>query len=1793
MSDEEDNNFAEEEAEEEREEQDAEDVADSSEEEDDEDQNEYEDDGFVVNEDEVDEEEAPKEGEEGEAADEEKKRRKKKKRKRRNDDLDEDELEALEELGIHTRTDRRKRLKKRAEDKGSKPADMEGYLFGSDNEDLQDDVGDGEVGYQKRRDYDDLPEDDFDDDRNFIDDGDLRPGGRKGSLADDDFRGLGLQAATRIFGDVEELLSNFRSRSTRPAPDEEPEEVSDEEQDEELSDMEDSDKIAKEREERRRKRQLKRALAVLDPELVAAHHLLPEDQLIRDTDVPERLQLLGPILTEPLDYTAAAEWIYDQVFGANAPMRLERQLVEVGWLEVEGMADGSDDWKESDLYKAPGHVGSLRGHRALRRCRKPEEITFWRQHEESQADLKEHIRTVLELMFGKQEEVPLVAMYRKEQAMELLVLREEDIPKVSEESVIRGRNRQLVYGPGMVQPRQRHIRRWDVLWCVYEWSLKYRALLRRKEVRKAAYNAARMTVSSQQDEDAVQLCLEALEDANNMTAIDDIDCKFKLIMDSQPQDAENGGGGGGRRGPQRQTAYKRYKAAGIGALVASLGLSSAQFAENLDATFKKHEVDDDKVLSEHKWSPTEAAEHLLTEPVGPSQFGFRNADAVLRAARTMAAMELAAEPIVRSNVRDLFYQKGILSTKPTPAGESVLDPLHKYGCVKWLKDKPLLTFESSDQFLRVAQAEKEGLISVTIGLPEGMLENQCLSEMRELYLTRKQGTLAKQWDNLRSAILEEAVVNHIVPQVTRDLRARLMADAREAAARRYGEKFWDVIARGPLRVRIPSDVEGGGPERFVPAPRLMVVCYGSGLLGQSPTVAVMLDAVGNLVDLLQLGQLSGDFRRTTQRDGAGFDPLKDPRKQRDMERIAAQIKDHKPNVIIVAASARQSLLLVEDLEKVRDHMIDKHAELFTAGEFENGTIDVRFADDRIAQIWENSNAARSEFPEHNSAIRRAVALGRLHLDPLSLVASLCGAQRELLSLELYDMQACVAQDDLLHIAEQLLITAVNQVGADINLMASISWRASTLPYVAGLGPRKASGLLKAIGKNNNAVKSRASLRLQAANRDDDDEDDQVGDVPVLGKRVFNNCCAFLRVHDAGLHHLGNVKFQVMDATRFHPASYWMAVLIAQAAVGSEQPAAAMEDPDAVERVDLVEVAVSNKIEFRLTTLIDLQMEYVDPYGELREEPEKLQELETFLLAHGETDNTLKEGRLVDVQVKAVSEVIEVVLVQSGMPGVVPRQFIKTSGDVDMQTLRSLVQPKDVLRARVMGLERLVDSHDNLQWVVILSVRTMDLADTRQWEKMYCLAADAFYHVRTNDELRAQIEAHRAEQREARKKLQDLNVNKDAVHPRMARKIPHLLFENTTGVVAAEKVSAQEVGAVLFRPHARTPGRLSMTVKYYEGDKSGPAVAHYDIEEARRGLPSQALATPLTIRVPGLPPLTFEDLDDIDANFVKPLVVRCKEAAEHRKFKDFGGEGQEDHVNSMTQELLEDRRNAPGVAAYRLGINREIKSANCLFYIAFIINTNVHREYFTATPKGFYFRGRLFQRVDDLLGDFKRNPHGGKDPRMDDDRHRRGEDWHGPGMGLGPHMHHPQQPQYGNPHHPPHRPPYGGPPQGGWHSGGGPPRRDYPPRDRPDFPPHGMGPPRNGPFGGGPPMRHSPSPRFPPYGRPENGSRGPPPPFRDSGRGPPPYGGLGRGPPGGYGDSGRGPPPDRRGPPGHGGEGGGGPGSSGGGGGWSRPPGPGPVQPGGDGRNGIARDGEPAARPLPPPPRRGGPEDDGW
>lgn len=122
---------------------------------------------------------------------------------------------------------------------------------------------------------------------------------------------------------------------------------------------------------------------------------------------------------------------------------------------------------------------------------------------------------------------------------------------------------------------------------------------------------------------------------------------------------------------------------------------------------------------------------------------------------------------------------------------------------------------------------------------------------------------------------------------------------------------------------------------------------------------------------------------------------------------------------------------------------------------------VKIVRDNVAALYETSAFAESDLKEMPRLVRRAVALGRACSDPLAVLAALLTPPHdELLSLQLHPLQASVPRAARRAALEELLITAVAQVGVCINACAAKDWLAPLLQFVPGLGPRKAAHVLK-------------------------------------------------------------------------------------------------------------------------------------------------------------------------------------------------------------------------------------------------------------------------------------------------------------------------------------------------------------------------------------------------------------------------------------------------------------------------------------------------------------------------------------------------------------------------------------------------------------------------------------------------------------------------------------------------------------------------------------------------------------
>lgn len=144
-----------------------------------------------------------------------------------------------------------------------------------------------------------------------------------------------------------------------------------------------------------------------------------------------------------------------------------------------------------------------------------------------------------------------------------------------------------------------------------------------------------------------------------------------------------------RQRQARATAsYEVAQRAGLGGLVQRFGLSAAQFAENVQDQYLRHDVDQCPML------PLDAAGDFLSPQ-------FPSADVALTASRYMLAFQISREPFVRRMMRQMFQLQAVITVRPTPRGVKEIDESHPLYALKYISGKPVVDLMGSLLFLQL------------------------------------------------------------------------------------------------------------------------------------------------------------------------------------------------------------------------------------------------------------------------------------------------------------------------------------------------------------------------------------------------------------------------------------------------------------------------------------------------------------------------------------------------------------------------------------------------------------------------------------------------------------------------------------------------------------------------------------------------------------------------------------------------------------------------------------------------------------------------------------------------------------------------------------------------------------------------------------------------------------------------------------------------------------------------------------------------------------------------------------
>ncbi|XP_058738376.1 transcription elongation factor SPT6 homolog [Vicia villosa] len=1108
----------------------------------------------------------------------------------------------------------------------------------------------------------------------------------------------------------------------------------------------------------------------------------------------------------------------------------------------------------------------------------------WIHKKDSREELpidKDDIVRFLELHHVQKLDIPFIAMYRKEKCLSLL----KDLE-------------QLEAGDDNFDMNNKTpTLKWHkILWALQDLDKKWLCLQKRKSALQLYYNK-RFGEESRCVYDETRLNLNrklfdsvmrSLKEAESKREVDDAVSMFNLHFPPGEASVDEGQ----YRRPKRKSMYSTFSKAGLGEVASRFGCSSEQIGLCLSVV-QLHELEDPKE------TPQELASNFTSAM-------YDTPEKVLKCARHMAAVEITCEPSIKKHVRRCFIDHAVVSTSPTADGNMTIDSFHQFSGVKWLREKPLFKFEDA-QWLLIQKAEEDKLIQVTIKLPDEYL-NKLIDQFKEYYVSDSVSRSAQMWNEQRKLILHDAIFQFLLPSMEKEARVVLANKAKHWVLMEYGKALWNKVSVGPYQQQKENDLTLDD----VAAPRVMACSWGP---GKPQTTFVMLDSSGEVQDVLHTGSL-------TQRSQNVHDQQ---RKKSDEKRVLKFMTDHQPHVVVLGAANLSCPRLKEDIYEVIFKMVEENPR--DVGH-EMDRLSIVYGDESLPRLYENSLISSEQLPSQQLGIvRRAVALGRYLQNPLAMVATLCGPRKEILSWKLSPLESFLNLDDKIGMVEQVMVDVTNQVGLDINLATSHEWLFAPLQFISGLGPRKAASLQRSLVRAG-SVYTRKNFLTEHQ----------------LGKKVFVNSVGFLRVRQSGLAASSSQFFDLLDDTRIHPESYILAQELAKDLYKEDGTGDATDDDDALEvaiehvrdrpsylkNLDVEEYAVGKLRQDKIKTFYDIKRELIQGFQDWRKQYEEPSQDEEFYMISGETEETLAEGKVVQVTVHRVQAEKAICRLESGMTGILMKEDFADDWR-DIIELSNRLHEGDILTCKIKSIQK------NRYQAFLLFKESGMRSDRVHNNHNF----DPYYHE---------------EQSSLPSEQDKTQKQKDAKKHFNARMIVHPRFHNLTADEATKFLSDKDPGESIFHPSSLGPSYLTLTLKIHDG-----VYAHKDIVEGGKKLKdiTSLLRIGNTLKIEDD---TFEDLDEVIDRYIDPLVTHLKTMLNYRKFRT--------GTETKVEELLRiEKAEYPMRIVYSFGISLKHPGT---FILTYIRSTNPHHEYIGLYPKGFMFRKKMFKDIDRLVAYFQRH-----------------------------------------------------------------------------------------------------------------------------------------------------------------------------------------------------------------------------
>ncbi|XP_068086670.1 transcription elongation factor SPT6 [Anabrus simplex] len=1458
---------------------------------------------------------APIEESEGEDSDASggSKKRKKSDDEEFDDRLEDEDYDLIEEnLGV--KVERRKRFKrlKRIQDEESEEEQEEqnederdaiaNELFeGSDNEEERASEKGQRLEPEHFGDEDD-EEGEYSEEDDFIVDDDGQPIKDRRKKRKPIFTDAALQEAQDIFG-VDFDYDEFEKYGEDEYEDEEEEE-------DEYIDEGDTERRRRPKKADRKKPTKKSIFELYEPSELKRGHFTDLDNEIRNTDIPERMQLrdfpVTPVAEGSDELDEEAEWIYKQAF---CKPTISSQ---------DGHA-GNDSRERS--RKGPQTIGKIKKALDFMRNQHFEVpfIAFYRK-EYVQPELNindlwkvyKYDEKWCQLRTRKMALISLFEKMRDYQAEQLMKNPDAPIPDsvrvLKEEDIDRLR---AVQTPEELRDVHSHF----LLYYSHEvpamreaWRLKQREL-----AAEARRNKQQKRINAEGEEDGEQPEEEAEEP--------------EVVEEPPSEDV--------LKQAVRSGPYSMCKKAGLDGLAKRFGLSPEQFGENLRDNYQRHEVEQEPT------DPFDVAKEFVS-----SQFS--TPEDVVKATKFMVAMQLSRDPLVRRCVRETYFERAKISVRPTKKGIKFIDENHYLYSMKYIKNKPVRDL-TDDQFLKLTVGESDKLINLTLSEKiDGITSASYIEEAKQLYYRDEFSKHVQDWNALRGEAVDLALTRLLLPDLRKELKANLIMEARECVLKTCCRKVYNWLKVAPYTADFNEEEdEDWDTSKGL---RVMAVAYVPDYSQASFACIVAPD--GDCTDYLRLPHL-------LKRKNA-FREEEKMQKEADLLALRNFIASKKPHVICVGGESREAMMVAADMKETVANLVED--EQFPS-------IAVEICDNELAKIYSNSIKGENDFRDYPHLLRQAISIARRMQDPLIEFSQLCTTDEEILCLRYHPLQEQLPREELLEALYLEFVNRTNEVGVDINLAVQQAYTSNLVQFVCGLGPRKAAALLKALKQNNQRLENRTQL-VTACHMGPKVFINCAGFIKIDTNSLGDSTEAYVEVLDGSRVHPETYEWarkMAVDALEYddedaNPAGALEEIL--------EAPERLKDlDLDAFAE-ELERQGFGNKS----ITLYDIRAELNHRYKDLRSPYTSPNPEELFDMLTKENPETFYIGKMVLATVIGITrrkpqgdqldqanpvrndetglwqcpfclkndfpELSEVwnhfdaggcpgqatgvrLRLDNGLTGYV---HIKNLSDKHVSNPEERVYRGMTIHCRVLKI-------DVERFSVECTSKSSDLTDKNNELRP---PKDPFYDTEAEDkDLKAEEDALKMKQRQT-------YIKRVIVHPS---------FQNISYKEAEKIMEQTDQGEVIVRPSSKGADHLTVTWKVADG-----VYQHIDVREEGK---ENAFSLGQSLWIGNE---EFEDLDEIIARYVNPMAAHARDFLQFKYYRETEG------LKDKAEELLkEEKKRNPAKIHYFVSAS---KSYPGKFMLSYLPRTRCRHEYISVTPEGFRFRQQLFYSLGALFRWFK-------------------------------------------------------------------------------------------------------------------------------------------------------------------------------------------------------------------------------